>query len=378
MQKWMTEFSQNENAVYFATADKTTQLVGLGISDEISGWTDETILNQWVQHQNSAVFGGFNFDADQALTGLMGGYFFAPEQLIDLNANSEWTASVPQVTHSSLHLVDEMDETDWTTRMQPVLTQMQIDPTKQKVVLGMQATLTFDGPIQVANLLESLVAQQPESYHFVLKRGTDVFVSATPERIVKLSGNQFETAAVAGSIRRGEDTETDTALADALWHDQKNREEHQIVVDMLVNQLADVSTLTYASTPQMLQTPQIQHLYTPIQGQLNSETALLALVERLHPTPALGGWPRDWAKSIIEDYELAPRGLFAAPLGYYLPNGTGEFIVGIRSMLVQADQARLFAGAGILAESDLAQEAQEIQLKMTPMRQLLEDQTDAK
>ena len=128
----------------------------------------------------------------------------------------------------------------------------------------------------------------------------------------------------------------------------------------------------------MLKTPQIQHLYTPIQGQLNAETPLFALVERLHPTPALGGWPRDWAKKVIEDYERAPRGLFAAPLGYYLPNGMGEFIVGIRSMLIEANQARLFAGAGVLAESDLAQEAQEIQLKMTPMRELLEDQIDAK
>ncbi|SUP52969.1 Isochorismate synthase entC [Weissella viridescens] len=241
----------------------------------------------------------------------------------------------------------------------------------------MQTTLDFDASIDIAQLLESLVAQQPNSYHFVMKSGEIIFVSATPERIVKLAGNQFETAAVAGSIRRGDDEQADTVLADALWHDQKNREEHQIVVNMLVKQLADISKLTYAETPQMLKTPQIQHLYTPIQGQLNAETPLFALVERLHPTPALGGWPREWAKKVIEDYERAPRGLFAAPLGYYSPNGMGELLlVFVRCWLrlIKRDYCR----SGVLAESDLAQEAQEIQLKMTPMRELLEDQIDAK
>lgn len=378
MQKWMTEFSENEHAVYFASADKATRLVGFGCQTEISGWTDQRDLNAWVQQQRTAVFGGFNFDADQELPGIMGGYFFTPNQVIDLNEASDWGTTVVSTPKHPLQLLKETNEVDWTTRMQPVLETMQTDGTKQKVVLGMQTTLDFDASIDIAQLLESLVAQQPNSYHFVMKSGETIFVSATPERIVKLAGNQFETAAVAGSIRRGDDEQADTVLADALWHDQKNREEHQIVVNMLVKQLADISKLTYAETPQMLKTPQIQHLYTPIQGQLNAETPLFALVERLHPTPALGGWPREWAKKVIEDYERAPRGLFAAPLGYYLPNGMGEFIVGIRSMLVEANQARLFAGAGVLAESDLAQEAQEIQLKMTPMRELLEDQIDAK
>ena len=232
MQKWMTEFSENEHAVYFASADKATRLVGFGCQNEISGWTDQRDLNAWVQQQRTAVFGGFNFDADQELPGIMGGYFFTPNQVIDLNEANDWGTTVVIMPKHPLQLLTETNEVDWTTRMQPVLETMQTDGAKQKVVLGMQTTLDFDASIDIAQLLESLVAQQPSSHHFVMKSGETIFVSATPERIVKLAGNQFETAAVAGSIRRGDDEQADTVLADALWHDQKNREEHQIVVNM--------------------------------------------------------------------------------------------------------------------------------------------------
>lgn len=374
MQKWMNEFNQQADAVYFASADKKTRLVGFGRQSELMDWENPDMLNQWVATQSGPIFGGFNFNPKQTLDGIMGGYFVAPKTVIDLTQNAEWQSEVER-TNVLRQVVQIKQEDDWVTRMTPVLTTLQNDSTKAKVVLGMQTHLELDGPLALDAILDDLEQQQPHSYHMVIKREQEVFVSATPERIVRMQGTQFETAAVAGSIRRGVTEAEDAALADDLWRDKKNRHEHDIVVQTIVERLQDMHDLTYAAVPEILKTPQIQHLYTPITGRLDATMTVLDLVQRLHPTPALGGMPQAWAQAVIAEDEAEPRGLFAAPIGYQYPDGSGEFVVGIRSMYANAKALTLFAGAGILPDSDLAQEAAEIQLKMTPMRTLIKGQT---
>lgn len=374
MQKWMNEFNQQADAVYFASADKKTRLVGFGRQSELMDWENPDMLNQWVAAQSGPIFGGFNFNPKQTLDGIMGGYFVAPKTVIDLTQNTEWQSEVER-TNVLRRLVQMRQEDDWVTRMTPVLATLQNDPTKEKVVLGMQTHLALDGPLALDAILDDLEQQQPHSYHMVIKREQEVFVSATPERIVRMQGAQFETAAVAGSIRRGVTEAEDAALADDLWRDKKNRHEHDIVVQTIVERLQDMHDLTYAAVPGILKTPQIQHLYTPITGRLDATMTVLDLVQRLHPTPALGGMPQAWAQAVIAEDEAEPRGLFAAPIGYQYPDGSGEFVVGIRSMYANAKALTLFAGAGILPDSDLAQESAEIQLKMTPMRTLIKGQT---
>ncbi|WP_057786511.1 isochorismate synthase [Weissella minor] len=374
MQKWMNEFNQQADAVYFASADKKTRLVGFGRQSELMDWENPDMLNQWVAAQSGPIFGGFNFNSKQTLVGIMGGYFVAPKTVIDLTQNTEWQSEVER-TNVLRRLVQMRQEDDWVTRMTPVLATLQNDPTKEKVVLGMQTHLALDGPLALDVILDDLEQQQPHSYHMVIKREQEVFVSATPERIVRMQGAQFETAAVAGSIRRGATEAEDAALADDLWRDKKNRHEHDIVVQTIAERLQDMHDLTYAAVPEILKTPQIQHLYTPITGRLDATMTVLDLVQRLHPTPALGGMPQAWAQAVIAEDEAEPRGLFAAPIGYQYPDGSGEFVVGIRSMYANTKALTLFAGAGILPDSDLAQEAAEIQLKMTPMRTLIKGQT---
>ncbi len=374
MQKWMNEFNQQADAVYFASADKKTRLVGFGRQSELMDWENPDMLNQWVAAQSGPIFGAFNFNPKQTLDGIMGGYFVAPKTVIDLTQNTEWQSEVER-TNVLRRLVQMRQEDDWVTRMTPVLATLQNDPTKEKVVLGMQTHLALDGPLALDAILDDLEQQQPHSYHMVIKREQEVFVSATPERIVRMQGAQFETAAVAGSIRRGVTEAEDAALADDLWRDKKNRHEHDIVVQTIVERLQDMHDLTYAAVPEILKTPQIQHLYTPITGRLDATMTVLDLVQRLHPTPALGGMPQAWAQAVIAEDEAEPRGLFAAPIGYQYPDGSGEFVVGIRSMYANAKALTLFAGAGILPDSDLAQESAEIQLKMTPMRTLIKGQT---
>ena len=244
----------------------------------------------------------------------------------------------------------------------------------QKVVLGRQRQVTISGQLNLAKLLADLADQQPNSYHMVIKRGDEVFISATPERLAKVNRGQFETAGVAGTIRRGETETEDRQLADELLHDAKNLQEHAYVVETIVDRLGDVADLTLPDGPQIMKNPQVQHLYTPIAGKLRGENTVLALAERLHPTPALGGKPVDWAMATISQIERQPRGLFAGPIGVVKPDGDGEMIVGIRSMWATGTQANLFAGAGILADSNADSEYAETGLKMQPMMNLLEGQ----
>lgn len=372
-------FAQSETAVYFATAKKAERYYGFGVADELFS-TNFDQVQAWLKTQPYPVFGGVPFDAQTTASPLMNGYFFRPEILYDVTDQvlygRETNPSVTMSPAKKVEIIDTKDELDWPERVRMAIQVMQDDESKQKVVLGRQRSVGLSGEVDVTKLLSDLSTQQPNSYHFVLKHGDELFVSATPERLIRVKAGKMETAAVAGSIRRGEDTPSDQSLAEELLQDEKNLQEHAYVVDTILSQLADIVDLDAVDGPAILKTPQIQHLYTPIKGRLLAQRTILDAAARLHPTPALGGKPREWALAEIRELEKNPRGLFAAPIGMLKPNGDGELIVGIRSMLINGHATQLFAGAGILAESNPVDEYNETGLKMRAMMALLEAQHD--
>ncbi|USS88223.1 isochorismate synthase [Fructilactobacillus hinvesii] len=378
---FLTAFDDYHDAVYFSDPDHHVELVGLGQTSTLSHFNAAT-LQAWQEKQTVPVFGGFPFDQQPTPDSqLMNGWMLAPAYVIDLKTGTEWgTRPAPDaVSHQesgTRQLLAQQTETDWQARMQPVLETLKTDPSKQKVVLGMQEQWQLDGTLSVSQLLKTLFAQQPHTYHFCLKHQNELFLSATPERLVKLNQSHLETAAVAGSIRRGSTPTEDKQLTQKLQADSKNQREHQLVVTEIKQRLNSLINLDSTRPPTILTTPQLQHLYTPITGTLNQATTIGQLVQALHPTPALGGVPLDWALATIRNFEQRPRGLFAAPVGYVLPDGSGEFIIGIRSLWNQNSTVTFFAGAGILAASDLNAEAQEIHLKTTTMHKIIKEQID--
>jgi menaquinone-specific isochorismate synthase len=368
-------FAQSEVAVYFASGDKRHRYYGFGVADELIGG-DFAAVSEWVKRQPYPVFGGFRFDGQTLLdSDLMNGYFFRPAVLYDATDQvlygRETNPAVNAVRAHVTTIVQVAEEADWPERVARVTDIMKSDPTRQKVVLGRQTRVVLDSVPDLATLLSDLAAQQPTAYHFVLKRGAEVFVSATPERLAMVQGGRFQTAAVAGTTRRGADATEDDSLAAELLADEKNLVEHDYVAKAIAAKLADIATITMADGPTILQAAQLQHLYTPVDGQLNDGQTVLDLAERLHPTPALGGQPVEWALATIAAVEVAPRGLFAGPVGMVKPNGDGELVVGIRSMWLKDETATLFAGAGILAQSQPEAEWQETALKMQPMMNIL-------
>jgi isochorismate synthase len=256
-----------------------------------------------------------------------------------------------------------------------------------KVVLARQTRLTLQGmdghsaAFDPVRALARLRAGYPAAFHFALARasqsrhpeaGEQVFVGASPERLVRLHHGTVEVASLAGSIRRGATPAEDAALGASLLGSVKDREEHAIVTAMLRAALAPLCrVLDIPNEPVLMRLPNVQHLYTPVRGRLGNARSILDLVERLHPTPAIGGYPAAAALAAIREREGFDRGWYAAPVGWLDRHGDGEFAVAIRSALLrrtgQAGDALLFAGCGIVADSDPASEYAESQLKMQAM-----------
>ncbi len=234
-----------------------------------------------------------------------------------------------------------------------------------KVVLARRVHLRSPMALDVPNALRRLAASAPESTTYAFRRDGRTFLGATPERLVETEGRTFRTAAVAGTIRRGADADEDQLLARALLASEKDREEQAIVVGSIRELLRPVAdSLSVAPEPGVMTLRFVQHLVTEISGTVPEGRGLLALGERLHPTPAVGGEPRDVALALLDEHEGFDRGWYAGPVGWLGADGDGELCVALRCGIVDRTEAWLFAGCGIVADSDPDLEWEESRIKL--------------
>nr|WP_279325990.1 isochorismate synthase [Bacillus sp. FJAT-47783] len=238
----------------------------------------------------------------------------------------------------------------------------------EKVVLARDVLLTFNEPLSISTILKRLEKVQNTSYLFSFEVLDKCFVGATPERLVKKEGRRVYSTSLAGSIRRGVNHDDDEALSRQLLSDKKNLHEHEIVVRMITDAFQQCCTdIKKPESPIILKTRNIQHLFTPIEGMMKNGYSLMDLVEKLHPTPALGGYPKEEAIQFIRHEEPMERGWYAAPIGWIDLEDNGEFVVAIRSGLIDQDRAYLFAGCGIVEDSEPQEEFLETEIKLGPM-----------
>jgi menaquinone-specific isochorismate synthase len=235
----------------------------------------------------------------------------------------------------------------------------------EKIVLARAQRLTTTEEFHPLGVLNHLRQHYPECYAFSVGNGRGhSFIGATPERLVRVAGGRMHTEALAGSAPRGRSASEDAGFARALLHDDKELREHRHVVDAIAGRLAGLGVqLEHGAQPRLLGLANVQHLHTPISATLPGGVHILDLVERLHPTPAVGGAPRDPAMAAIGRMEGFPRGLYAGPVGWVDHRGDGEFFVGLRSALISGRTATAYAGAGIVAGSDPEKEFAETELK---------------
>jgi menaquinone-specific isochorismate synthase len=243
----------------------------------------------------------------------------------------------------------------------------------EKLVLANAVDVVSPLPFQWGRSLHNLRQVYPDCYVFSVSNGKgQSFIGASPERLLSVQNQRLVTDALAGSAPRGRSLEEDAALAKRLLESDKEQREHQLVVDFITQRLTQFGlNVHFAQAPTLLRLSNIQHLHTPIRATLPSTLHPLELLAELHPTPAVAGLPRDLACEQIQRYEGFSRSLYAAPLGWVDALGNAEFIVGIRSALLDGHYARLYAGAGIVAGSDPRREMAEVQLKLQALLRAL-------
>ncbi|RSK28281.1 isochorismate synthase [Bacillus sp. HMF5848] len=268
---------------------------------------------------------------------------------------------------STSYRLSEGDTTKWKQIVQGAIDEINSN-NLQKVVLARDVTLTYAKQINVVQALHTLLAEQPTSYIFAFKYHQSCFIGATPEQLIQKKQDKLYTTCLAGTAPRGKTFEEDEQIADELLRDEKNKNEHQLVVNMISDAMQEVcSTTNIPPSPTIFKTKHVQHLYTPITGTTKVYTSLMDIVELLHPTPALGGYPRQESLQYIRDHEGIDRGWYASPLGWVDYSGDGEFAVAIRSALIQGRKAYLYAGCGIVSDSIPESELEETKMKLRPM-----------
>lgn len=234
-----------------------------------------------------------------------------------------------------------------------------------KIVLARCKELAATEALHPLKVLNGLRQRFPDCYAFSFSNGRgQSFIGASPERLLRVDEGTLQTEALAGSAPRGRTASEDATLGGTLLRSEKDLHEHRLVVDSIMRRLGPLNLqAVHPDRPALRRLANVQHLHTPVQAALPPGVRLLDVLERLHPTPAVGGSPREAACAHIRDLEAFPRGLYAGPLGWIDARGGGEFFVGIRSALIDGARARVYAGNGIVAGSDPEKEFAETEVK---------------
>lgn len=317
--------------------------------------------------------------------------FFAQMERLSPSPLPSWELQAPVPV--------DVEEAPLLARIQKALQAIQAG-SLDKLVLAEAVDLHLPAPPSIPSLLAYLEKHHPDCSIFAFAarvRGTEsfgaasrgsspasplpltqegihpqVFLGATPERLLSVWQGRVQIDALAGSAARGATGHQDQVLAERLLGSAKDRREHQWVVRSIQEALGRLGMDPCISPqPRLLRLANIQHLQTLIEAELPANVHLFDLLAQLHPTAAVGGYPQEAALQWLERLEPFDRSSYAAPLGWVDLQGNGEFVVGIRSALIQGDRARLYAGAGIVADSNPEQELAEIRLKLRSLVQAL-------
>ncbi len=252
----------------------------------------------------------------------------------------------------------------WTAAVQDLAARLRSGEA-EKVVLAREVLARGDGVVSAGMVVRGLRAAYPSCFTYLVA-GADgtALAGASPELLVRRTGNRAFSQPMAGSVARGATDVEDDRLARQLAQSAKDKSEHEVVATFVQEALRPFSSAVRAREPEVARFTNIQHLATSVQAELSDPPAdVLTLAAALHPTPAVGGWPRAAADGLIDELEGMERGWYAGAVGWIDGRGDGEFAVALRCGLLWEDGARLYAGVGVMPDSDPARELEETELK---------------
>ncbi len=405
---------EGDTKIYWSDRNEAFAMAGIGIADarrgngpvELEGLFTEFHKNLSHEFPNLRYYGGMGFDTSSAapeswqpfgshcfiipeieLGRKHDRYYLAcnvsvaegpkgPQRLQELAGTLE--AVVFPTDHGAQPLprttsrLDRPNEMDWCAMVNQALAAFE-EGVAEKVVLGRESLFEFEAPLDPVALLRQLVDHTIHSYHFCFQLSPfHAFLGASPERLFRRLNVYIESEALAATRPRGATPEEDQALAQELLDSDKDLREHRFVLDT-IRALFDkqCSAVKAEDTPEVLKLRHCQHLLTKVEGVLRDSQEDADLIRHLHPTPAVGGVPRDKALGLIDALEPFGRGWWAAPIGW-VGYDAAEFAVAIRSGLIQDNTLTLYSGAGIVPGSSPQEEWGEIEYKMDNFLNIIE------
>ena len=401
---WLS--AQNaEEKLYWSDREREFAVGGIGIADQIKPNNASEIPDTLTEVQKrldaaptgTRYYGGFRFDASSRVSpewSIFGiGRFILPRfELITEGGQTSFVCNlIPKNDRNQQELILEMlddirfevdddlvpfprriarvdlpDFSDWSrilTKASDAFASGEYD----KIVLGRRTVLEFAEPVSSAATLNSLAGETAGCFHFCFQpeRAT-AFIGASPERLYFRRQQSFECEALAGTRPRGSTAVEDARLGNQLLDSEKDVREHRYVIDGLRESLDKMILSGFPkelSKVTLRKLARVQHLVVQFNLQLHPNVSDRDLLEALHPTAAVGGYPREGITHHISDLEPFDRGWYAGPVGWIAKDGA-EFAVAIRSGLVHGNGLSLYAGAGILRGSDVANEWNELENKL--------------
>ena len=353
---------------------------------EAKAWWEERVSEFKIQNNvhgsgtGPILFSSFSFDANQS------SILVIPEIIIGQKNGKSWITWIGDTKQPNLEKITtapisgeitwqagSISEQAWQSQVSSAISAIKSNEV-EKVVLARDITATSKSEISVRSLLQRLEIEYPSTWIFLV----DGLIGATPELLVRLSKSLVTSRVLAGTIRKTGNEDRDLALAASLAKSSKDLEEHEYAVRSVADALAPFcSSTNVPEAPFVLHLSNVMHLATDVTGVLNDsakQSDIFTLIAQLHPSAAVCGTPATEAKKLINELEQMNRERYAGPVGWIDANNDGEIAIALRCGQLSNDRKtiRLFAGCGIVAGSDPANEFAESQAKLMPMRTALE------
>jgi menaquinone-specific isochorismate synthase len=353
---------------------------------EAKAWWEERVSEFKIQNNvhgsgtGPILFSSFSFDANQS------SILVIPEIIIGQKNGKSWITWIGETKQPNLEKITtapisgeitwqagSISEQAWQSQVSSAISAIKSNEL-EKVVLARDITATSKTEIGVRSLLQRLEIEYPSTWIFLV----DGLIGATPELLVRLSKSLVTSRVLAGTIRKTGNEDRDLTLAASLAKSSKDLEEHEYAVRSVADALAPFcSSTNVPEAPFVLHLSNVMHLATDVTGVLNDsakQSDIFTLIAQLHPSAAVCGTPATEAKKLINELEQMNRERYAGPVGWIDANNDGEIAIALRCGQLSDDRKtiRLFAGCGIVAGSDPANEFAESQAKLMPMRTALE------
>ncbi|WP_415884944.1 isochorismate synthase [Neptuniibacter sp. QD37_6] len=400
--------------MYWQARDQDRSLAGLGIAVEVI--TDSSaeaiaevrnlssrIFSQSEKAYQPFFFGGFSFaeeDESDIWQGFPSSYFVLPQiclsetqgeyhlhihllcdgeaewntaknDLIRLLLELDWNQSIQGISEFDklYRQCSSIDKAHWHDLCDQVQKEI-VHQSIEKVVLARDLVLPIDGVMNVHQLLNCWLVVNPDTYSFMLQRGDKYLLGCSPERLYKREGQQLCTESLAGTVGRGEGLAGDDLLAQKLFNGSQFQNEHGLVSRFIQQQLEGVCNTVDFEPTQVMKLEKVQHLYQKVTAELNCNIDDAELINLLHPTPAVSGYPRDAAMNFLSSNEPLVRGWYSGGIGIASYSDEREFVdfaVVIRSALLENNRLHCFSGVGLVEGSDPELEWQELDSKINSL-----------